>query len=139
MAKVSTIDPNPADQALTEAALKAELETHLATEELPNRKNGSTSKTIKSLSGSFELQAPRDHAGTFEPQRVKKHQTHLTDEIEHKVIALFALGTNYRGCSKPGWPFSTNSLNPGLTPIIRNGASTSPMVFINTPREYSSW
>jgi transposase-like protein len=39
---------------------------------------------------------PRDRAGTFEPQLVKKHQTHLTDEIERKVIALFALGTSYQ-------------------------------------------
>jgi putative transposase len=27
---------------------------------------------------------------------VKKHQTHLTDELERKIIGLFALGTSYQ-------------------------------------------
>jgi transposase-like protein len=86
----------PLIKQLTEAALKAELEAHLEQEQTPNRKNGSTRKTIKSPSGSFELETPRDRSGTFEPQLVKKHQTHLTDEIERKVLSLFALGNSYR-------------------------------------------
>jgi len=51
---------------------------------------------MKGPTGSFELDAPRDRAGTFEPQIVKKHQTHLTDELERKIIALFALGNSYQ-------------------------------------------
>jgi transposase-like protein len=86
----------PLIKQLTEAALKAELEAHLEQEEAPNRKNGSTRKTVKSPSGRFELETPRDRSGTFEPQLVKKHQTHLTDEIERKVLSLFALGNSYR-------------------------------------------
>lgn len=86
----------PLIKQLTEAAMQAELEEHLSTEEGSNRKNGSTSKTMKSPAGEFELKAPRDRAGTFDPQIVKKHQTHLTDELERKVIALFALGNSYQ-------------------------------------------
>lgn len=86
----------PLIKQLTEAALKAELEAHLAEEEAPNRKNGSTRKTIKSTSGSFVLETPRDRAGSFEPQLVKKHQTHLTDEIERKILSLFSLGMSYQ-------------------------------------------
>ena len=86
----------PLIKQLTEAAMRAELDEHLAREDKPNRRNGSTSKTMKSLAGEFELKTPRDRAGTFEPQIVKKHQTHLTDELERKVIALFALGTSYQ-------------------------------------------
>lgn len=86
----------PLIKQLTEAAMKAELDEHLASEETPNRKNGRSSKTMKTPTGSFELQTPRDRAGTFEPQIVKKHQTHLTDELERKVIALFALGNSYQ-------------------------------------------
>ena len=59
-------------------------------------RNGKTSKTMKSASGSFELDTPRDRSGTFEPQLVKKHQTHLTDDLERKVLALFALGNSYQ-------------------------------------------
>ncbi|MCW5608491.1 MAG: transposase, partial [Nitrosomonas sp.] len=56
----------------------------------PNRKNGSTPKTVKSTSGSFQLDTPRDRNGTFEPQLVKKHQTHFTDVMERKILSLFA-------------------------------------------------
>ena len=86
----------PLIKQLTEAAMQAELENHLASEANPNRKNGNSGKTIKSSAGSFELKTPRDRANTFEPQIVKKHQTHLTDELERKVIALFALGNSYQ-------------------------------------------
>ena len=86
----------PLIKQLTEAAMQAELEEHLANEEKPNRKNGSSSKTVKSLSGSFELDTPRDRTSTFEPQLVKKNQTQLTDELDRKIIALFALGTSYQ-------------------------------------------
>lgn len=86
----------PLIKQLTEAVMQGELEQHLAESDAPNRKNGSTKKTMKSLTGQFELSTPRDRAGTFEPQIVKKHQTHLTDELERKIIALFSLGTSYQ-------------------------------------------
>jgi len=86
----------PLIKQLTEAAMQAELEEHLAEEVAPNRKNGTSPKTVKTLSGSFELETPRDRANTFEPQLVKKNQTQLTDELERKIIALLALGTSYQ-------------------------------------------
>ena len=86
----------PLIKQLTEAAMQGELDQHLAEEESPNRKNGTSKKTIKTTSGSFELNAPRDRAGSFEPQIVKKNQTHLTDDLERKIIALFALGNSYQ-------------------------------------------
>lgn len=86
----------PLIKQLTEAAMKAELEDHLSKDETPNRKNGKSKKTIKSTAGNFELETPRDRAGTFEPQIVKKNQTQLTDELERKVLALFALGNSYQ-------------------------------------------
>jgi transposase-like protein len=54
-----------------------------------------TSKTIKSEHGTFELDTPRDRNGSFEPQIVKKHQTHMSDELEEKMLSLFALGNSY--------------------------------------------
>ncbi|MFA0812743.1 IS256 family transposase, partial [Microbulbifer epialgicus] len=106
----------PLIKQLTEAAMKAELEEHLASEDKPNRKNGTTSKTMKSPAGSFELQTPRDRAGTFEPQVVKKHQTQLTDELERKIIALFALGNSYQDIRTHiadiyGMPLSNGTIN----------------------------
>jgi len=89
----------PLIKQLTEAALAAELEAHIEREEASNRKNGRSTKTIKSTSGSFELATPRDRTGTFEPQLIRKHQTHMTDEIERKVLSLYALGSSYRDIS----------------------------------------
>lgn len=90
----------PLIKQLTEAALAAELDSHLAADIAANRKNGSGKKTIKATTGNFELATPRDRNGTFEPQLVKKHQTRLSDEIEHKIIRLFALGMSYRDISR---------------------------------------
>lgn len=86
----------PLIKQLTEAAMQAELEEHLETDTQPNRKNGTSRKTMKSPAGNFELETPRDRAGSFEPQIVKKHQTQLTDELERKVLALYALGNSYQ-------------------------------------------
>ena len=86
----------PLIKQLTEAAITAELEHHLTNNDEPNRKNGKTSKTVKTGSGHFELDTPRDRAGSFEPQLVKKNQTHLTPEIDRKILSLFSHGMSYR-------------------------------------------
>jgi transposase-like protein len=80
---------------LAEAALEAELDSHLGQEVSANRRNGRSKKTIKSLNGNFELDTPRDRDSTFSPQIVKKNQTTLSDEIEQKIIALYGLGMSY--------------------------------------------
>ena len=85
----------PLIKQLTEAALKVELEQHLESEPQPNRKNGTSKKTVKSSVGQFELETPRDRTGSFEPQLVKKNQTKLTAEIDQKILSMFALGMSY--------------------------------------------
>lgn len=87
----------PLIKQLTEAALEAEIEHFLEQkQDKPNRRNGYGKKTIKAASGSFELHTPRDRNGEFEPQIVKKNQTRLAEEIDDKIISLFALGMSYR-------------------------------------------
>src|ERR1700723_654016 len=59
---------------LTQLALQGEMEAHLTDSSLEqggNRRNGLTSKTMKSAAGSFDLEVPRDRNSTFEPQLVK--------------------------------------------------------------------
>ncbi|MCT7649197.1 IS256 family transposase [Aliarcobacter butzleri] len=93
----------PLIKQLTEAALEAEVESHIANDVLNgnrNRKNGVNKKTIKDLSnGSFELETPRDRNGTFEPQIVKKHQTTISNEIEEKILSMYGLGMSYTDIS----------------------------------------
>jgi len=84
----------PLIKQLVEAALEAEIESHLS-QELRNRKNGKTSKQMKSSVGEFELKVPRDRNGTFEPKIVKKYLTHMSEAIEEKILSLYALGNSY--------------------------------------------
>ena len=89
----------PLVKELVEAALEAEIESHIANEVLQgkrNRRNGYNKKRVKSSSGEFELATPRDRVGNFEPQIVKKHQTTISDEIEEKILSLYALGMSYK-------------------------------------------
>lgn len=82
----------PLIKQLTEVALAAELDSHLAADVEANRENGTGKRTIKATTGSFELVTQRDRNRTFEPQLLKKHQISLSGEIEQKIIRLFAYG-----------------------------------------------
>ncbi len=86
-----------------EAAMAGELEAHLQEEKaagLANRKNGKTSKKVKSLSGEFELETSRDRTGSFEPVVLPKRQLIITAELEEKVIGLYGLGLSTRDITK---------------------------------------
>ncbi len=50
---------------------------------------------MKTEHGAFELETPRDRNGSFEPEIIKKNQTHMSDEIEKKMLSLFSLGSSY--------------------------------------------
>jgi len=80
----------PLVKQLTEMALQAELKTHLSQDLERNRKNGTSSKTMKLANGTFELDTPRDRKGSFEPELAKRNQTHMSDELESKMLSLFA-------------------------------------------------
>jgi putative transposase len=86
-----------------EAAMAGELEAHLQEEKAagkPNRKNGKTSKTVRSLSGEFELESSRDRSGSFEPMVLPKRQLIVTAELEEKIIHLYGLGLSTRDITK---------------------------------------
>ncbi len=97
-------DLNEFSQMLTkiavEAALNAELDDHLGyskyeTSDTDNSRNGFTSKTLRTEDGQFELNTPRDRHGSFEPQLVKKRQTHFTS-MDDKILSLYAKGMTTR-------------------------------------------
>jgi transposase-like protein len=97
-------DLNEFRQMLTkitvEAALNAELDDHLgfdkhAQSESDNNRNGVTRKTLQTEDGQFELATPRDRAGSFEPQLVKKHQRRFTS-MDDKILFLYAQGMTTR-------------------------------------------
>lgn len=85
-----------------EAALGAELEEHLgyakhdpAGRGTGNSRNGSSAKRLKGNHGEISIEVPRDRAGTFEPQIVRKGQTRLT-QMDDQILALYAKGMSTR-------------------------------------------
>ena len=95
----------PLLQQLLEAALEGELSAHLK-EEQPylegetNRRNGYSRKQLRTSGGTIDLSTPRDRAGSFEPELVKKRQTILSDSLEYKILGLYGLGMSLRDISQ---------------------------------------
>ena len=89
-------------KAVLERALAEEMTGHLGYEKHDpagrgsgNSRNGTTAKTLLTDVGAVDLAVPRDRAGTFEPQIVRKGQTRL-DGFNERIIALYARGMTTR-------------------------------------------
>jgi putative transposase len=84
-------------KTVLETALNQEMTEHLGHERRSpaaagNVRNGTRSKTvITEASGEVALEVPRDRAGTFEPQIVRKRQRRLTG-VDEMVLSLYAKG-----------------------------------------------
>lgn len=93
----------PLIKQFLESALEAEMSSHIRvskTPQTPNRRNGKTSKEVRSLSGgTFDLVTPRDRDGSFEPQIVSKRQVFLGSDLERKVLLMYAHGMSYESIS----------------------------------------
>ncbi|KAA6441857.1 IS256 family transposase [Dyadobacter flavalbus] len=89
---------------LLESMLEGELNNHLEESKAAgdnNRKNGKTKKTVRSLqSGHLEIESSRDRQGTFEPKILPKRQLIITEELEDKIIAMYARGMSTRNISE---------------------------------------
>ena len=60
-----------------------------------NKRNGYSTKNLKSQYGEFPIEVPRDWNGEFEPKIVPKYQRDISG-IEEKVISLYARGMSTR-------------------------------------------
>lgn len=85
-----------------EAMLKGEMDNHLGYDahdrtpkDTSNRRNGYSSKTLKTSAGEVSIKVPRDRDASFDPQIVPKHHRDVS-EIEDKVIAMYARGMSQR-------------------------------------------
>lgn len=86
----------PLLKRLLEAGLQGELDGHLSQcGETRNRRNGISTKKVKTHYGSIDVSTPRDRNGSFEPELLAKRQTTLGEGLDHKIISLYALGMSY--------------------------------------------
>lgn len=90
----------PLIKRLIEAGLNGELDAHMMHDTDKNRRNGKTSKRVKTAFGNVEIDTPRDRNSTFDPQLLPKRQTTLGDAIDHKIISLYGLGLSYNDIGK---------------------------------------
>lgn len=84
----------PLIKRLIEASIEGELDDHLSTSS-PNRRNGKTTKKLKTGFGSIDLSTSRDRESSFEPELVKKRQVTLGESLDFKIISLYAKGMSY--------------------------------------------
>ena len=94
----SALDPEMVGEVL-ENGLEAELDDELGysrydyrNKETENSRNGHSQKTLRTSFGDVEVDIPRDRKGEFEPQLIKKHQTSISQDIEEKILSMYAKG-----------------------------------------------
>ena len=82
-----------------ENGLDAELDDELGysrydykNKDTDNSRNGHSSKTLRTSFGDVEVSVPRDRKGEFEPQILKKNQTSITQDVEEKILSMYAKG-----------------------------------------------
>ena len=85
-----------------EAMLQGEMDNHLGYEpsdhcykDTENRRNGYSSKKLKTTMGEIDIRTPRDREGTFEPQIIPKRSKDVS-AIEDKVLSMYAKGMSQR-------------------------------------------
>ena len=82
-----------------ENGLEAELDDELGyskydykNKDTDNSRTGHSSKTLRTSFGDVAVSVPRDRKGEFEPQVLKKNQTSISQDIEEKILSMYAKG-----------------------------------------------
>lgn len=82
-----------------ENGLDAELDDELGyskydykNKDTDNSRNGHSKKILRTSFGDVEVSVPRDRNGEFEPQILKKNQTSISQDVEEKILSMYAKG-----------------------------------------------
>ena len=82
-----------------ENGLEAELDDQLGysrydykNKDTDNSRNGHSSKTLHTSFGDVEVSVPRDRKSEFEPKVLRKNQTSISQDIEEKILSMYAKG-----------------------------------------------
>ena len=82
-----------------ENGLEAELDDQLGysrydykNKDTDNSRNGHSSKTLRTSFGDIEISVPRDRKSEFEPKVLRKNQTSISQDIEEKILSMYAKG-----------------------------------------------
>lgn len=90
-----------------QGSLEAELDEELGYEpydvknkNTENSRNGHSKKTLRTSMGKFEIDVPRDRNGDFEPKILPKNQTSISQDMESKIISMYAKGMSVSDIEK---------------------------------------
>jgi len=89
-------------QSFVNAALEGEMDSYLQeTKEKGGsaRRNGHTSKSLRSTAGPLSIETPRDRAGNHEPIIVKKRERELSTGLDEIIMSLYARGQSVEDVS----------------------------------------
>lgn len=96
-------------KALTERALNAEMDHHLASgEDAGNTRNGYGRKTVTTETGKLEIDVPRDRQSSFDPQLIAKYQRRFPGSYDDSEV---------KRCVRAASCCSNWRRNPELGPI----------------------
>ena len=83
----------------TESGLDAEMDEQLGYDrydvkgkETDDSRNGHSKKTLRTSFGDTTIQIPRDRKGEFDPVILRKNQTSISQDVEAKIISMYAKG-----------------------------------------------
>lgn len=82
-------------QSFVNAALEGEMDNYLQESkgiDSTNRRNGHTSKLLRSTAGPIEIKTPRDRFGEHDPIIVKKRERELSTGLDDIIMSLYARG-----------------------------------------------
>ena len=84
---------------LLEGALDEELDEELGyskydyrNKDTENSRNGHSQKTMRTSYGDMDIAIPRDRNGEYRPQLIKKYQNTVTQDMEEKILSMYAKG-----------------------------------------------
>ena len=60
--------------------------------ETDDSRNGHSKKTLRTSFGDTTIQIPRDRKGEFDPVILRKNQTSISQDVEAKIISMYAKG-----------------------------------------------
>ena len=92
-------------KALLERVMQAELTEQLGFEKndpheklTTNRRNGASSKTLRSNQGELTIEIPRDRDSEFQPQIIAKHDREFKG-FDDKILSMYSFGMTTRDIS----------------------------------------
>ena len=92
---------------LLEGALDEELNEELGyskydyrNKDTDNSRNGHSKKTMHTSYGDMDVAIPRDRKGEYEPRLIQKYQNTVTQDMEEKIISMYAKGMTTRRISE---------------------------------------